>query len=44
AVNAYRISGVPTLMLFKKGEILWKQSGAMSAQQISASILPKLMP
>ncbi|MDX2049533.1 MAG: thioredoxin [Chitinophagaceae bacterium] len=44
AVNAYRISGVPTLMLFKKGEILWRQSGAMSAQQISASIIAKLMP
>jgi thioredoxin 1 len=30
----YRVSGVPTLMLFQKGKTLWRQSGAMSAAQI----------
>lgn len=34
----FNIQGVPTLILFRKGQILWRQSGAMNAAQISASI------
>ncbi len=40
--NHYQIQGVPTLILFKKGKILWRQSGAMNAQQISQAVTPKL--
>ena len=29
-VEQYRIQSVPTLMLFRKGDALWRQSGAMS--------------
>jgi len=36
----FNIQGVPTLILFKKGKVLWRQSGAMSAQQISGAVDP----
>ena len=34
----YRIQSVPTLMLFKKGEMLWRQSGAMSLNDLMQKI------
>ncbi|MED9955311.1 MAG: thioredoxin [Segatella copri] len=34
----YRIQSVPTLMLFKKGEMLWRQSGAMSMNDLMQKI------
>ena len=34
----YRIKSVPTLMLFKKGEMLWRQSGAMSLNDLMQKI------
>ncbi len=35
AAQAYKIQGVPTLMIFKKGEILWKQSGVVQANELT---------
>lgn len=32
--ETYRIQSVPTLMLFKEGEQLWRQSGAMRVQEL----------
>ena len=38
----FNIQGVPTLILFKKGKVLWRQSGAMNAQQLSGIVNSKL--
>lgn len=34
----FNIQGVPTLILFKEGKVLWRQSGAMSSSQISDAV------
>jgi thioredoxin 1 len=38
AANAYGIRSVPTLILFKNGEIKWKQSGVVSSQHLEQLI------
>ncbi|MCM1152013.1 MAG: thioredoxin domain-containing protein [Alistipes sp.] len=34
-VSRYRIASVPTLIFFRRGEILWRQSGMMSYEQLT---------
>lgn len=38
----YRIQSVPTLILFRKGEVLYRQSGAMSRADLLALLDPFL--
>jgi thioredoxin 1 len=37
--NTYNIRGVPTLMIFKKGKMLWRQSGVVGANELKDLLL-----
>ncbi len=34
AASVFQIQGVPTLMVFKKGDIVWRQSGVVPANNL----------
>ena len=36
--NQYHIQSVPTMMLFRRGEVLWRTSGAMQRAELLATI------
>jgi thioredoxin 1 len=38
AASAYQVQGVPTLILFKKGKVLWRQSGVVPAGNLEQVI------
>ena len=40
AAAHYHIQGVPTLIMFKKGEIMWRQSGVVAANDLLTKLKP----
>lgn len=38
AAGAFQVQGVPTLILFRKGKVLWRQSGVVPARQLEQII------
>ena len=42
AAAAFQIQGVPTLILFRKGEIKWRTAGVVAARQLEDIIQQNL--
>ncbi|TVQ12035.1 MAG: thioredoxin [Balneolaceae bacterium] len=42
AAIKYQVRGIPTLILFKEGNILWQQAGVVRTSQLEAIINQKL--
>ena len=40
--SQYRIQSVPTLMLFRNGEVLWRTSGVVEKTELLATLDPFL--
>lgn len=37
--RSYNIQGVPTIIIFKKGELKWRQSGVRTANELTSELL-----
>ncbi|MDX1642562.1 MAG: thioredoxin [Balneolaceae bacterium] len=42
AAIRYQVRGVPTLILFQKGKVLWQQAGVVQAEQLYSIIMSKV--
>lgn len=43
AAQQFRVQGVPTFILFKQGQQVWRQSGAMPANVLSQAVQQALV-
>jgi len=39
AAQVFKVRGVPTLIIFKRGEVIWRQSGVVEASKIKSLLL-----
>lgn len=42
AAMSYQVQGVPTLILFKQGKVVWRQSGVVPGHQLKSVVSPHL--
>jgi thioredoxin-like negative regulator of GroEL len=42
AAAQFQVQGIPALMLFDKGRLLWRTAGALPYQQLKAEVLKAL--
>lgn len=42
AAQAYGIQGIPALLLFKQGQVAWRQAGVLPYPQLKAAIMQHL--
>lgn len=40
--SQYQIQGVPTLIVFKKGKLVWRQSGVVSKTQLLSIVMENI--
>jgi len=40
AASVYRVQSVPTFLLFKRGNVVWRQSGVVPTENLKRAIAP----